>query len=243
MLSIVPPRDAFATAQRIYEATPREEGARAAPLYFLDLNAVSPGLASKVDSLFSDNPNIVLIDGGIIGGPPYEKKEAPNGWNVPSLIVSGPVRLPFEELAKVLNINHLDRPIGAATGLKMCFASTTKGFTALAIQTYATADALGVLPELREYLQTFNPRGLAAAEKGLVTMPSKAYRWVHEMREIGTTMEENGGFERGLYVQSWKDKRFLLFLNPCYDKPLISTFYTDSMVSQRYTGQLPKTPS
>lgn len=80
----------------------------------------------------------------------------------------------------------------------MCFACTTRGFVALAIQSFTTAQELGVLEELRECLQKYNPSTLTLAEKGLVTMAPKAYRWVHEMMEIADTMGENGGFEKEL---------------------------------------------
>ncbi len=72
----------------------------------------------------------------------------------------------------------------------MCYASTTKGLTAIAVQSYATAHRLGVLGELRRELGA----GAARAERSLVSMPPKAYRWVREMEEIALTFEEEGGF-------------------------------------------------
>lgn len=80
----------------------------------------------------------------------------------------------------------------------MCFGINTKGFTALAIQSFTTAHRLGVLPELRSYLGKYSPTTLQLAEKGLVTMPPKAYRWVHEMLEMAGTVSDDGGFERNL---------------------------------------------
>jgi len=80
----------------------------------------------------------------------------------------------------------------------MCFAATTKGFISLAIQSYTTAHQLGVLDNLRGYLEKYQPSTHALAEKGLVTMPSKAYRWVGEMREIGNTFETEGNFNSNL---------------------------------------------
>ncbi|KAF2176138.1 6-phosphogluconate dehydrogenase C-terminal domain-like protein [Zopfia rhizophila CBS 207.26] len=195
VLSIVPPRDAHDTAKRILAVTP---SSRTQPLYYVDLNAISPHSALETCKLLATNPSIVLIDGGIIGGVPYPL-EQDNDWHCPSLIVSGPDKLPDPALIKTLNIRHLDMPIGAATGLKMCFACTTKGFVALAIQSFATAHELGVLDELRAYLERYNPTTLKLAEKGLVTMPPKAYRWVHEMREIAETVSLDGGFEKALF--------------------------------------------
>jgi hypothetical protein len=201
ILSIVPPRDAQMTAQRIAAATSSSIGSRKQPLYYLDLNAIAPQSAVQINNLFQSNPNIKFIDGGIIGGVPYPKEssadETPD-WHCPSLIVSGPGKLPDKALGRVLNMQHLNLPIGAATGLKMCFAVTTKGFVSLAIQSFTTAQQLGVLPELRAYLDKYNPSTLKLAEKGLITMPPKAYRWVHEMLEVGDTMAESGGFENKL---------------------------------------------
>ncbi|KAH9213277.1 6-phosphogluconate dehydrogenase [Leptodontidium sp. 2 PMI_412] len=202
ILSIVPPRDAKITAQRIVSALSPAPDSRSSPLYYVDLNAVSPNSAVEINALLSVNPNIRHVDGGIIGGVPYPKERGADGkpnWHCPSLIVSGPDRIPDPTLAAALNAQHLDLPIGSATGLKMCFACTTKGFISLAIQSFATAQELGVMGELRAYLQKYNPSTLALAEKGLVTMPSKAYRWEHEMLEIAETMAENGGFEKNLF--------------------------------------------
>ncbi|KIM94102.1 hypothetical protein OIDMADRAFT_45897 [Oidiodendron maius Zn] len=200
ILSIVPPRDAFATAQRIFTAAQTTD--KQTPLYYLDLNAVSPHTARQTATLFSSSPIIQLIDGGIIGGVPHAKPASEDGiisWHCPNLIVSGPHHIPDAALAKVLNIHHLNDTIGAATGLKMCFAVTTKGFVSLAIQSFTTAYNLDVLDHLQHYLEKYNPSTLKLAENGLVTMPPKAYRWVHEMLEISETMSDDGGFGRELF--------------------------------------------
>lgn len=165
----------------------------------MDLNAISPGLATQTQALFQSNRNIVLIDGGIIGGVPYQKAGSPPEWNCPSLIVSGPTKLPFDGLAKTLNIDHMTERIGPASGLKMCFGSTTKGFFAIAIQSYVTAEALGILPQLRDYMKRYNAETLAIADKGVIGMPPKAYRWVNEVQQIGVMMEDDGGFDQALY--------------------------------------------
>ncbi|KAF7546284.1 hypothetical protein G7Z17_g8539 [Cylindrodendrum hubeiense] len=196
ILSIVPPRDALATAKRVLDAVSH---GREQPLFYLELNAISPGLSTEVETLFQGNESIVLIDGGIIGGPPSPKADSPTGWKCPSLVISGPTRLPYEDLTQQLNIKHVSPKIGGASGLKMCFASMTKGFIALAIESFVTADSLGVLPELREQMKTHNPQGLAIADRGVTSMPPKAYRWVYEMQQIAATMHENGGFNKGIF--------------------------------------------
>lgn len=199
LLSIVPPRDALSTAKRIATASSKCSQKKE-PLYYLDLNTVSPRTARETEELFRQYPSICLIDGGIIGGVPYQKAPAKSAsdrpdWHCPSQIVSGPTQVPDDNLVKILHIRHVGNTIGPATGLKMCFAVTTKGFFALAIESFVTAHRLGVLEELRDYLSEYNAATLKIAEKGLVTLPPKAYRWVGEMLEISRTMHEDGGFD------------------------------------------------
>ncbi|KKA23553.1 hypothetical protein T310_2392 [Rasamsonia emersonii CBS 393.64] len=215
VLSIVPPRDALHTAERVVKAVSASRR-RQTPLYYLDLNATSPGTAIETARLFEGvSSQAVLIGGGIIGGVPYplqhDKNSQENGnasstdppWHCPSLIVSGPHRLPDQRVSQILNIRHVSENIGAATGIKMCYAALTKGFVALSIQSFTTAHRLGVLYELRGLLEQYNPSTLRLAEKGLVTMPPKAYRWVREMEEIGETMA-GSGFERDLVSQVYR---------------------------------------
>lgn len=95
-------------------------------------------------------------------------------------------------------MKHVDSNIGQASGLKMCFASTTKGFTAIAIQSFTTAQQLGVLSELQGHLKEYSPKTGDLAMKGLVGMPPKAYRWVREMQEIADTFNEEGGFDKDM---------------------------------------------
>ena len=203
IVSIVPPRDAIETAQRIVTASSSSAFRhRVNPLYYLDLNAISPKSARDIiDLIARSSPNVRFIDGGIIGGPPKANKDD-GTWTCPSIPVSGPHHLSRAEphgtqLAQALNSKHVNDTIGAATGLKMCFASLTKGFTALAIQSFTTAHNLGVVPELKAHMAQYNPAGLHNAERSLPAMCPKAYRWVHEMREIAETFEADGGFEKG----------------------------------------------
>ncbi|KAL2872610.1 6-phosphogluconate dehydrogenase [Aspergillus lucknowensis] len=222
ILSIVPPRDALETAKRVADSIPtasassdtntntnRNTRKNPGPLYYLDLNATAPSLARELASLFTSNKDTIFIDGGIIGGPPSPLNPNPQettgietvtNWTRPSLITSGPTLPPsLSHLTATLNIEHIGPGIGSASTVKMCFASTTKGFIALAIQAFVTADAMGVLPHLRGYMEKHNKAALAAAERGVVGMAPKAYRWVNEMQQIGQTMEEEGGFGSGMF--------------------------------------------
>ncbi|OLN88780.1 putative 28.5 kDa protein in 7S RNA 5'region [Colletotrichum chlorophyti] len=229
ILSVVPPRDAESTAQRIIDAL--AGFSRAVPLYFVDMNAIAPSTCKSIASLFDRaRAPALFVDACIIGAPP-RPKSAPNAgtnlssststsqadeegdaWYVPGMPMSGPNKLADlslsatetetlgARLSAVLGGNHISPEIGAASGLKMCFASMSKGFTALATQAFTTAHRMGVLDHLRSELGARLPSYLEFAEKGVVTMPPKAYRWVREMEEISKTHAEEGGFGPELFV-------------------------------------------
>ncbi|KAF2856692.1 6-phosphogluconate dehydrogenase C-terminal domain-like protein [Plenodomus tracheiphilus IPT5] len=211
ILSIVPPRDALATAKRIQVALAAGMREKKTALWYVDLNAISPSTARRMCDSFRENaPGVVFVDGGIIGGPPIapttqppsstSSQPTPTEWSKPDIPLSGPSPLttaPISgpHLAQTLNANHLDENIGSASGLKCCFASLTKGFIALSLQSYTTASSLNVLPALQSYLDVYNPGARTKAEKGIVGCTGKAYRWVEEMRQIGETFGEEGGWE------------------------------------------------
>ncbi|OTA01782.1 MmsB, 3-hydroxyisobutyrate dehydrogenase [Trichoderma parareesei] len=205
IFSVVPPRDAEATAQRIVDAS--SGGSRTQTLYYVDLNAVAPSTCKSIAALFEKaRVPVKFIDACILGGPPSLKTkksdkegEASDEWDQPSIPVSGPdllTSLPDgERLTSVLKLRTISPEIGAASGLKMCFASLTKGFTALVTQSFTTAHRLGVADELKRELRDMVPAMLTRAEKGVPGMPPKAYRWVREMEEIAKTFSEEGGWE------------------------------------------------
>lgn len=203
ILSIVPPRDARATADLIRKAL-EESVAKDPPLYFLDLNAVAPSTSKGIAEVLGSCGNKVrFVDGGIIGGPPRLKAsddgDTSTVWIRPSIVLSGPHPLSSasksgSKLQDVLGAKHINDDVGAASGLKCCFASLTKGFTALALQSMSTAQSLGVLPDLEEALSKHNPSGLEKAKRGIPGCVTKSGRWVEEMREIGKTFREDGGW-------------------------------------------------
>ncbi|XXG98349.1 hypothetical protein Hte_004672 [Hypoxylon texense] len=233
ILSVVPPRDAVATAQRIVDAVTSPAAVKRSenepPLYFADLNAVAPSSVKKIAGLFSGSrfagaSSVRFVDGSILGGPPSLRASAdassssnlsapaPSAggndddddaisatWNRPSIPASGPYKLADipgfgARLAATLNMRHISADVGAASGLKMCFASFSKGFTSLAIQAFTTAHRLGILPDLQGELQAVLGPHYKLASKGVVGMAPKAYRWVGEMEEIARTLSEEGGF-------------------------------------------------
>ncbi|EPS43975.1 hypothetical protein H072_2070 [Dactylellina haptotyla CBS 200.50] len=199
-----------------------------APLYFLDLNATSPATARAIAALFTGvnlqlqgNPagrKIVFVDGAIIGGPPKLDPSSGN-WFKPNIMVSGPQRLSLtafnelddattlvetdeddgEILEKILGLKWVGNEIGQASGVKMCFASLTKGLTALAIESFTTASSLGLLKPLQEQLADKTPLISSFVNNAIVQMPPKAYRWVGEMEEIAETFYTEAGFEKTIY--------------------------------------------
>jgi 3-hydroxyisobutyrate dehydrogenase-like beta-hydroxyacid dehydrogenase len=215
VLSVVPPSQAEATAQRIIDALSAVK--REGPLYFADLNAISPSSARAVAAMFEKATSSVrFIDGCILGGPPKPKSDADRGatnvtenadgtgdWSCPRIPVSGPHSLDTlpggAALASLLNMRVISPEIGPASGLKMCFAALSKGFTALATQSFTTAHRLGVAEDLALEMGQILPRHLDLARKGVPTMPPKAYRWVREMEEIAATMRDDGGWSGELF--------------------------------------------
>jgi 3-hydroxyisobutyrate dehydrogenase-like beta-hydroxyacid dehydrogenase len=192
-------------------------GIRTTPLYYLDLNAVSPRSAREIADLFQDPSLVIPIDGGIIGGAPKLKTDttatttmsrnadSASDWYRPSIPQSGPHRLTDspksgQHLAELLKVRHISDEIGQASGLKMCFAATTKGFMALVIQSFTTASQLGVLDELKKEMGQLTPAALQNAERGIPGVPPKAYRWVREMEEIAATFSEEGGFDKDVFT-------------------------------------------
>ncbi|GKT54266.1 6-phosphogluconate dehydrogenase [Colletotrichum tofieldiae] len=198
ILSVAPPRDALSIAQRIIRAT--RVATLEEPLYVTDLNAVSPATCRQIAGMFDAAGSPVrFVDGCIIGGPP--KLQVASGvagsWYVPSMPASGqhPLSEACPELAEALNMRHISAEIGAASGLKMCFATATKGFMGLGIQAFTTASKLGVAGELRREMREAAPGLLDFAERSIPLVPPKSYRWVREMEEISDTHRAEGGFE------------------------------------------------
>ncbi|KAI4730791.1 6-phosphogluconate dehydrogenase C-terminal domain-like protein [Aureobasidium sp. EXF-10728] len=197
----------MATAERILKGCKNAAFTQTdKPLYYVDMNAVSPKLVRGMSELFkAAGNNLRFIDAAVIGSAPSLKDEQADptkleSWKRPAIPMSGPIRLEDagtsgSHLADVLGARHISDEVGAASGLKMSFAALTKGFTGLAIQSYTTAHRLGVLPELQQHLQQYSPKTFDLAQAWMPGMPPKAYRWVREMEEINATLAEDGGFE------------------------------------------------
>jgi len=180
LLSILPPDRAYAFAERI-AAIVRKTGAT---LLFVDCNAIAPRTAQALDQLLTE-AGASFVDVCIIGSPPQAGKPGPR------LYASGSQA---EDMALLrtygLDVRVLGPHNGQASGLKMCYASLTKGLTALATEALVAGRTMGLHEALAAELQAlplFN-----VIERSVPGMPPKAYRWVGEMREIAKTFSDLG---------------------------------------------------
>ena len=82
--------------------------------------------------------------------------------------------------------------VGRASAIKMCYASQTKGITALQTAMLVAAERLGVYDELTAELSGSQGAMLERAEGSLKRLPLVAGRWIGEMEEIAATFEEVG---------------------------------------------------
>ncbi|KAK4165698.1 6-phosphogluconate dehydrogenase [Cladorrhinum sp. PSN259] len=207
ILSIVPPASALSTAQRILSAFTPSSSSQIQPPTYIDLNAVSPSTSRQIASLFSSHPSrISFLDGAILGHPPRLSPSTPTQskkWAVPLLPLSGPA-LPSAltpELRSLLNTKYLGPEVGKASGLKMVFASLSKGYAAIAVQAVTTAHNLGVLDELKSSLVEIQGAGAdQKLERAVAGLAPKAGRWVKEMQEIASTHENDGGLEPDIFL-------------------------------------------
>jgi len=185
VLSILPPRDAFAFAERLLDAERLNDGARdRGPLVFVDCNAVNPQTVKRIAGLFVGSPRIKFIDAGIIGGPPkagYDPTFYASVDVEDTGILDEFVRL-SEYGLKIKPLTGEGAGIGDASALKMSYAGTTGLFTAMILAAHASspATAQALLHELHSSQQGF----LNQIMKGVPSMLPKAYRWVGEMEEI-----------------------------------------------------------
>jgi 3-hydroxyisobutyrate dehydrogenase-like beta-hydroxyacid dehydrogenase len=181
ILSIVPPAEAAALAQRL---APALAGAGRRPV-FVDCNAQDVRTVLRVAGIIGSGP-ARFVDGAIIGQPPVPGKPGP------TLYLAGE---PAAELAWLqafgLRVSILDGPVGAASALKMSYAGITKGLTGLAAAMVLAAGRAGAAPALRQELAASQPMLFKRFTTTLPDMYPKAYRWAAEMREVAAFVEED----------------------------------------------------
>jgi 3-hydroxyisobutyrate dehydrogenase-like beta-hydroxyacid dehydrogenase len=181
ILSILPPGDAVALAQRL---VPTLTSSNAKPIY-VDCNAISPPTLERVAAALAPTGS-PLVDAGIIGSPPQPGDAGPRFY------ASGPHAQRFAALKPYgLDIRVLEGPLTAASALKMSYAGITKGTQALGAAMMLAATRGGSADALFAELSGSQPQVLAWLKRQLSIMPPKAYRWVAEMHEIADFVGED----------------------------------------------------
>ncbi len=180
LLSVLVPSEATGVAEAIAGAFSRT----AARPPVVECNAIAPQTVVRIAALLGDAGGAV-IDAGIIGGPPRP------GHGGTHIYCSGPETALFEELGEHgLDVRRIGPDIGQASGLKMVYAASTKGTTAVWTELLVAAEALGLSEVLlAEFGDAQLPRQLM---DGVPTMPRRARRWTGEMEEIARTFADLG---------------------------------------------------
>ena len=116
---------------------------------------------------------------------------------MPRIYTSGPRAGLMDELdGKGIAIRNLGPSAGRASGMKMCYASMTKGTNALRVAMLTAAYSLGLYDELIEELAFSQDDALSAMESGIPGLPANAGRWIGEMEEIAETFDDGRGDAR-----------------------------------------------
>ena len=182
ILSIMVPGKAVALAVELAAALERT----AAQPVIVDCNPIAPATARRIAATIEEHGGL-FVDAGIVGVPPVDATHGPrlyvSGHNARDLLV-------LRDFG--IDVRVVGDQVGQASGLKMCYASVTKGFTALATIQQTAALALGLSEHLNRELALSNPAVLAWMEAMVPSMPPKAYRWVGEMEEIAATFDALG---------------------------------------------------
>jgi putative dehydrogenase len=191
-LSIVASSQALPVAKRFVEAL-----GDARPL-FVECNAIAPAKVRQIAALFEGSA-VAFTDAGIVGGPP-----SPDGTRGPLFYVSGPAAERVLALTDYgLAVERIDAPVGAASALKLCFAGTSKGQTALLAIMTLLAEREGVREAFLAQLASTNPGFLEWGARQSRRLGDVSARWSEEMEEIARfgdgiagASEEFGALER-----------------------------------------------
>jgi 3-hydroxyisobutyrate dehydrogenase-like beta-hydroxyacid dehydrogenase len=181
LLSILVPANALPSARLVAEAL---QGART-DLVYVDCNAVAPDTAQQISQVIQ-RARGSFVDASIIGPPPRHPGKT-------RFYASGEQAARFAALSDFgLNIIVLGEEVGQASALKMCYASSTKGFTALLAEMMVGAEAMGITAALMREFEISQPALLDRIQRSLPSVPAKAHRFVGEMEEIASTYQAVG---------------------------------------------------
>ena len=181
ILSIMVPAQAMSAASIVAETLQRVD----TTLAYADCNAIAPQTVRKLGDIITSAGG-TFVDASIIGPPPRTS-------GATRFYTSGPDLNLFSELDNYgLDTRAIGAEIGLASAIKMCYASLTKGLTALCTELLTAASLLGVSEALTAEFQLSQSALFERMEKGLPGMPPKARRWIGEMEEISATFAHVG---------------------------------------------------
>lgn len=181
ILSIMVPAQAMSAASAVAETLQQVD----TTLAYTDCNAIAPQTVRKLGDIITSAGG-TFVDASIIGPPP----RTPGATR---FYASGPDLDLFSELNNYgLDVRALGAEIGLASAIKMCYASLTKGLTALCTELLTAASVLGVSEALTAEFQLSQSALFERMERGLPSMPPKARRWIGEMEEISATFAHVG---------------------------------------------------
>ena len=181
VLSIMVPAQAMSAAAAVADALRGTD----TPLTYADCNAIAPQTVRTLGEVLTSAGGI-FVDASIIGPPPRTA-------GATRFYASGLELETFLMLNRYgLDVRPLGDEIGLASAMKMCYASLTKGLTALCTELLTAAEVLGVSDALTAEFRLSQSALFERMEKGLPSMPPKAKRWIGEMEEISATFEHVG---------------------------------------------------
>lgn len=174
VVSVCPPDRAVAVAESV--ATAGFGG------LYLDANAIAPATVRRIANRFDR-----FVDGGIVGPPVHEP-------GTTRLYLSGS---DADEAAALWHESDLAARVisggaGAASALKMAYATWTKVSAALLLDVRALARAEGVEEALLDEWAISQPGAAERSEGTARNVAPKAWRFDGEMREIATSFATAG---------------------------------------------------
>jgi 3-hydroxyisobutyrate dehydrogenase-like beta-hydroxyacid dehydrogenase len=193
IMSVCPPHGALDIARQVARAG-------FGGLY-LDANAIAPATAREVAGIVEgrtvEGGGATFVDGGIIGTPPVEP-------GFIRLFLSGAkaevIRALFDGTPVTTHLVErgaagAGRPageVGAASAVKMAYASWTKGSAAMLLAARALARAEGVEDALLAEWEQSQPGLVKRWDRAATAAAKKGWRWVAEMEEIAASMAADG---------------------------------------------------
>lgn len=175
IVSVCPPDQAMAVAEAV--AATGFKG------MYVDANAVSPMTTNRIGELFDR-----YVDGGIVGPP-----ASASGTTRMYLSGDEAESIAHRWDGSLLDVRPIDGGVGAASAVKMLFASWGKHNAALMLAINAVAESFGVTDAIRDAWEITRQPDLAIQSSAAAARTSpKAWRFEGEMHEIASTFEAAG---------------------------------------------------